>query len=140
MAVTKVAWDYPRGPIEQADQKGGAWNVQFNISLSRAEKAIYSVLNTKLNLGEEGPEVAEVESSMVFDLVEFDELFPLDQESAQPLIEQQRQLTQMVSSIHLATSRGVVLGTLQGTPYNQMHIPLINPSQIIGDFEFPLKE
>ncbi len=105
-------------------------NFNFNINIeTKADapnKLLFAIIHIEILTEDQSQVVGGISVSCIFELKNFEELIKIESEGKLTL---PQQLVDIINSISLSTTRGVMFATFKGTPLHNAFLPIIDPKQ-----------
>jgi hypothetical protein len=106
-------------------------NFNFNINIeTKADapnKLLFAIIHIEILNEDQTTMLGSISVSCIFEVKNFEELIKIESEGKLTL---PQQLVDMINSISLSTTRGVMFATFKGTPLHNAFLPIINPKQL----------
>jgi hypothetical protein len=105
-------------------------NFNFNINIeTKADapnKLLFAIIHIEILTEDQSQVLGGISVSCIFELKNFEELIKIESEGKLTL---PQQLVDIINSISLSTTRGVMFATFKGTPLHNAFLPIIDPKQ-----------
>jgi hypothetical protein len=105
-------------------------NFNFNINIeTKADapnKLLFAIIHIEILTEDQSQVLGGISVSCIFELKNFEELIKIEAEGKLTL---PQQLVDIINSISLSTTRGVMFATFKGTPLHNAFLPIIDPKQ-----------
>ncbi|MCL9980739.1 MAG: hypothetical protein NBV77_04765 [Bacteroidia bacterium] len=105
-------------------------NFNFNINIeTKADapnKLLFAIIHIEILTEDQSTILGGISVSCIFELKNFEELIKIESEGKLTL---PQQLVDIINSISLSTTRGVMFATFKGTPLHNAFLPFIDPKQ-----------
>jgi hypothetical protein len=105
-------------------------NFNFNINLETKADApnrlLFAIIHIEILTEDQSQVLGGISVSCIFEIKNFEELIKIEAEGKLTL---PQQLVDIINSISLSTTRGVMFATFKGTPLHNAFLPIIDPKQ-----------
>jgi hypothetical protein len=105
-------------------------NFNFNINIeTKADapnKLLFAIIHIEILTEDQKTVLGGISVSCIFELKNFDDLIKIESDGKLNL---PQQLVDIINSISLSTTRGVMFATFKGTPLHSAFLPIIDPKK-----------
>jgi hypothetical protein len=105
-------------------------NFNFNINIeTKADapnKLLFAIIHIEILTEDQKTVLGGISVSCIFELKNFDDLIKIESDGKLNL---PQQVVDIINSISLSTTRGVMFATFKGTPLHSAFLPIIDPKQ-----------
>jgi hypothetical protein len=105
-------------------------NFNFNINIETEadapNKLLFAIIHIEILTEDQKTVLGGISVSCIFELKNFDDLIKIESDGKLNL---PQQLVDIINSISLSTTRGVMFATFKGTPLHSAFLPIIDPKK-----------
>lgn len=102
------------------------FNINIETKVDAANKLLFAIIHIEILTENQSQVLGGISVSCIFELKNFEELIKIESEGKLTL---PQQLIDIINSISLSTTRGVMFATFKGTPLHNAFLPIIDPKQ-----------
>jgi hypothetical protein len=119
-----------RPEIVAKDQTAFLFGITLMHDIAREKKLIFVIATVTIKSLEEKKDVGSISVSLIFEIENFEEVVTILDEKNFKLTEA---LKDVLNSISISTTRGVMFSTFKGTYLHNALLPIVDPRQLICD-------
>ncbi len=118
--------------LKRADHKAKElttfqYNIRIVQDIDKLNKLVFVIVHVDIHSVQEKRDVGAIAVSHIYELAQFDEVVNILDEHNFRLPEE---LTDILNSISISTTRGVMFSTFKGTILHNAMLPIVNPKQL----------
>ncbi len=102
------------------------FNINIETKADAPNKLLFAIIHVEILTEDQSQILGGISVSCNFELKNFDELIKIESDGKLTL---PQQLVDVINSISLSTTRGVMFATFKGTPLHNAFLPIIDPKQ-----------
>jgi glycosylphosphatidylinositol transamidase (GPIT) subunit GPI8 len=102
------------------------FNINIETKADAPNKLLFAIIHVEILTEDHSQILGGISVSCNFELNNFDALIKIDSDGKLTL---PQQLIDVINSISLSTTRGVMFATFKGTPLHNAFLPIIDPKQ-----------
>jgi hypothetical protein len=103
------------------------FNVRIDQDIDKNKKLVFTIVHVDIHSIQSEKDVGSISVSHIYEIANFDDTVNIEPEDKFTLPEG---LTDILNSISISTTRGVMFSTFKGTFLHHAMLPIVNPKQI----------